>query len=335
MFVKLSCFVCIAFLLASCTTDDINPTLIEFKSSALTLSENGGSITISAKLNATATKQIIIPLTLTGTAILDSDYAVSSSQLVIEKGASQAEVVLTGINDSNTESIETVTITIENSSSFIQIGSYQISIEVLDDDTDSDNDGVPDSDDNCPTVAGEIANNGCPYLGFLINEVHYDPEATLLGDANGDGTREANEDEFIEFYNSGIALDISGYKIFDATALANNTPRHVFLAGTVVPANGVIVVFGGGNPTGNFGGAIVQTATGGQMNISNSGDLITVQDATGTVVLVFDSATLSANPDESYTRNPDLSGDFVQHSTIIESNGALFSPGKKIDGSSF
>ena len=158
MFVKLSCFVCIAFLLASCTTDDINPTLIEFKSSALTLSENGGSITISAKLNATATKQIIIPLTLTGTAILDSDYAVSSSQLVIEKGASQAEVVLTGINDSNTESIETVTITIENSSSFIQIGSYQISIEVLDDDTDSDNDGVPDSDDNCPTVAGEIAN---------------------------------------------------------------------------------------------------------------------------------------------------------------------------------
>ncbi len=37
------------------------------------------------------------------------------------------------------------------------------------------------------------------------------------GDANGDGTRDPNEDEFIEFYNSGLEIDLSGYTISDAS----------------------------------------------------------------------------------------------------------------------
>ncbi len=53
--------------------------------------------------------------------------------------------------------------------------------------------------------------NGCPWnplAGFIINEVLYDPPAgDHAGDANGDGSREANEDEFIEFYNSGLEID--------------------------------------------------------------------------------------------------------------------------------
>ena len=38
---------------------------------------------------------------------------------------------------------------------------------------------------------------------LIINEVHADPASDLPGDANGDGTRSASVDEFIEFVNIG------------------------------------------------------------------------------------------------------------------------------------
>ena len=37
--------------------------------------------------------------------------------------------------------------------------------------------------------------------GFIINEVLYDPPSGLPGDANNDGVRDPNEDEFVEFVN--------------------------------------------------------------------------------------------------------------------------------------
>ena len=38
-----------------------------------------------------------------------------------------------------------------------------------------------------------------PTLGpIVISEIHADPEATILGDANGDGVRDASDDEFVE-----------------------------------------------------------------------------------------------------------------------------------------
>lgn len=168
-------------------------------------------------------------------------------------------------------------------------------------------------------------------LGLLINEVLYDPPSGAAGDANGDGTRDANDDEFIEFVNGSFsAMDISGYTISDLTAV-----RHTFPSGTVIAPNGVLVLFGGGTPTGLFGGAIVQTASEGEINMTNAGELVTLADASGNTVLTFDITPLSGNPDESYTRNPDLTGGFEQHSVIPAANGAVFSPGTKLNGTSF
>ena len=105
---------------------------------------------------------------------------------------------------------------------------------------------------------------------------------------------------------------------------------------------GVLVLFGGGNPTGAFGNAIVQTATSGLLNMNNTGDFVTLYNNTGEVVLTFDIEPLSNNPDESYSRYLDLNTEpdadgvlFYQHSSITESSGTLFSPGTKIDGSNF
>lgn len=332
---KTSFFALFLLFLLACTTEDIEPTLIEINVSSSNLTENGGVVVLEAVLNANASEQITIPFTISGTAQINTDFSVSSNQLVINAGSNTGEITLTGIDDTMIETIETIIIKIENGGNVILLQDFESTIQVLDNDTDSDNDGVPDSEDECPTVPGEMDNDGCPYLGFLINEILYDPAADLAGDANGDGIRDPNDDEFIEFFNSGPALDISGYQIYDATALSSNTPRHIFPQGTVVPSNGVMVVFGGGTPTGDFGNALVQVASAGQINISNAGDVITIKDTNGNVVVSMDIATLSGNPDESYTRNPDITGDFVQHSTITEANGTLFSPGKKLNGTSF
>ena len=58
--------------------------------------------------------------------------------------------------------------------------------------------------------------------------------------------------------------------------------------------------------------------------------------------MTFDVEPLSDNPNESYTRYPDLNdipnenGDiFFQHAGIPEADGRLFSPGTKLDGTNF
>ncbi|MGA1381396.1 MAG: lamin tail domain-containing protein, partial [Schleiferiaceae bacterium] len=170
----------------------------------------------------------------------------------------------------------------------------------------------------------------------VINEVLYDPSNSgLLGDANGDGVYVQDEDEFVEFINTGSQpLDVSGWKVYDASALSSGTPRHVFPAGSVIPSGKALVLFGGGTPTGSFGGAVVQTTTTGAMNLNNAGDVLTVTDAQDSVMLTFDVTPYSDNPNESYTRSPDITGEFVQHSTV-GSGSLLFSPGTRLDGSSF
>ncbi len=166
-------------------------------------------------------------------------------------------------------------------------------------------------------------------IPLVINELHFDPAGDITGDANGDGIRDNLEDEFLEFFNnSGVVLDLSGYTISDAAQL-----RHTFPASTIVPPNGVIVVFGGGTPTGTFGGAIVQTASEGNLALNNAGDVVTLRNPNNQIALLFASndVGISFGQDQSVTRNPDITGDFVLHT---DANSALlYSPGLRVDGS--
>ena len=319
----------LCLLSLSCSTEDILPA-VELGLDATTLSEAGGELTLTATLNSDATESISLALIFGGTASENQDYSASSSAITIDSGMSSGTVTISAIQDIELESIETITVSVTSGSGVLLLSNSVIEIAMLDDDSDTDSDGVLDAVDSCPDVAGSADNNGCPWLGFLINEVLYDPETGDEGDANGDGTRDANGDEFIEFFNSGPEMDMSGYSLSDASQV-----RHVFPAGTVVPLNGVLVLFGSGSPTGNFGGAVVQTASTGSINMNNAGDFVTLQDTSGNIVLTFDVEPLSNNPNESYTRNPDLTGEFVQHSGIEVANGALYSPGTMLDGSSF
>jgi len=335
MKIRLLFLLAFLFTLQSCDTDDILPALTLISSSN-ELSENQGMITITASLNSELDQEIAVPITFSGTAILNEDYVTTETSLIISSGNSSGSLSISSIQDEDIEDIETIIITIESQDELIVISS-SITISILDDDSDSDGDGINDSDDDCPNEAGLPEYNGCSQPLLIINEVLYDPPSGIEGDANGDGTREAQEDEFIEFVNLGGTLDLSGYRVHD-----NAQERHVFPQGTIIPSGGVLVLFGGGNPTGTFGNAIVQTASAGILNMNNAGDFVTVYNSNGEEVLTFDVEPLSNNPDESYTRYPDLNlepGDdgilFYQHAGIGEALGAFYSPGTKIDGTNF
>jgi len=323
------------FFLISCTTDDILPT-VTLSVDNTQLSEDNQTIELTAVLNSSLDESLTIPISISGTAQESVDFSISAFEIQIEPGSLVGSISITSIQDNETEDVEQITISIMRASDVIVLSS-DITIDLLDDDSDSDGDGIVDAEDDCPLEAGYPEYNGCPQPLIIINEVLYDPPSGNTGDANGDGTREAQEDEFIEFYNMGGQIDISGYTISDAAQ-----ERHVFPSGTIIPSNGVLVLFGGGNPTGSFGGAIVQTASTGLLNMNNAGDMVTMHDSNGNEILTFDVEPLSNNPDEAYTRYPDLNevpnenGDiFFQHAGIAEADGRLFSPGTKLDGTNF
>ncbi len=155
---------------------------------------------------------------------------------------------------------------------------------------------------------------------FVINEIFADPLNTSAGDANGDGTGSLLQDEFIELYNTTeTAIDLTGWKLADA-----DQDRHVFPGGTIIPARGSLVVFGGGTPTSIPG--VAQTATTGSLSLDDDGDTVTLKDASGTVIKTITYGT-EAGDNQSIARNPDFTGDFVKHTTIT-TNAVRFSPGR-------
>ena len=335
MKIRIVFLLALLFIFSSCDTDDISPA-VSLTASSSEISEDQGLTTITATLNSETNQEIIIPLAFSGTAIFGEDYISSESSLIISSGESSGSLSISSMQDNDIEEIESIIITIDSQGDIILMTS-SLTISILDDDADSDGDGINDSDDDCPNEAGVPEYNGCSQPLLIINEVLYDPPSGISGDANGDGTREAQEDEFIEFVNLGGTLDLSGYTVHD-----NAQERHIFPQGTVLPSGGVLVLFGGGNPTGAFGNAIVQTATNGILNMNNAGDFVTVYNPNGEVVLTFDIDPLSNNPDESYSRYPDLNTEpdsdgnlFYQHASIPDSAGTLFSPGTKVDGTNF
>ena len=195
---------------------------------------------------------------------------------------------------------------------------------------------------------------------LIVNEFLADPPGGDIGDANGDGTRHSQHDEFVELANiSGESLDLTGWMVGDDERI-----NFTFPDGYMLPPRAFLVIFGGGDVS-NVPGynvdpllsrAFVSDSVGN--GLANGGDYIVVQspDSTEDMYVAYNSKTGTgpptssavegitwefevhvaaiANEDVSVTRYPD--GDisnpdpFVQHSTV---SSALFSPGLAITGS--
>ncbi len=173
---------------------------------------------------------------------------------------------------------------------------------------------------------------------LIINEVLFDPAAGLAGDANRDGIREAAGDEFVEIVNiSNNEINISGFSLGDDDAAPFTFPQ-----GTVLAAGQAALLFGGGVPEGNFGGALVFIDNGSIGNgLANSGDVVELRDNAGNFVDSFSYNStnsenlVSGDTNQSFTRAPDLTGNFTEHTAVENSNSSLFSPGTQIDGTPF
>lgn len=172
---------------------------------------------------------------------------------------------------------------------------------------------------------------GFPQTGWVINEIHADPASDLSGDANGDGVRNATQDEFVEIVNNtGEPVNISGWTLSDAVGV-----RHVFPIGTIIPHQGAIVIFGGGTPTGIFGDAIVQTASTNTLGLNNDVDQVKLNNGMVDVAIYIYGS--EAGADQSITRDPDITGPepLIRHTLAAGSGGALFSPGTQVNGTKF
>jgi hypothetical protein len=256
--------------------------------------ESGTTATFTAVLNAAPTSDVVLDVTSGDTGEVTLDLS-----------------ALTFTN-ANWETPQTVTATGEDDG--IQDGSIVVTITV------AVNDGSSDNDYDGISTSTTITNEDDELPNLVINEFQADPDASN-GDANGDGTVNTSQDEFIEIYNaSGGVLDISDYTINDSSGL-----RHTFPKGTTIPAGAVIVVFGGGTPT-NIP-CLTQVASVGYLGLNNGGDTIIIKDDSSTTITSYTYGA-EGGDNQSVARGTDLTGSFVKHSTI-GGNSVLFSPGRR------
>ena len=170
---------------------------------------------------------------------------------------------------------------------------------------------------------------------LVINEYLADPPDGPAGDANGDGTRDSAQDEFVEIVNSGPdPLPIGGFTISDAAQV-----RFTIPAGKTIPPGEAAIIFGGGTPAGAFGNCatngLVFVVGGGGLSLNNGGDTLTVKDSAALVVASLTYGSTEGSANQSITRSPDVTGSFVFHSSAPGSGGALFSPGARVTGGAF
>ena len=156
---------------------------------------------------------------------------------------------------------------------------------------------------------------------IIINEVYADVAVSLIGDANGDGIRSAREDEFIELFNNdSLPIDFSDFQL-----IIDETIKHEFDYGLIVPPKTFLVVFGGGKPNGLFGQSPVLLASKGSLGLSNAGSSIILQTKEG---VVLDSLTYAeTNTDASLVRTPEFTGEFLSHTERPDAFGLPYSPG--------
>ncbi len=170
----------------------------------------------------------------------------------------------------------------------------------------------------CPTPAG-VLNAEEDELSLL--EVLGD---VGQADANGDGLPHATYDRFVELTSAiDRPVHVGGY------VLHGQDPRQVRLTCGLVAAPGrPTLLFGGGRPWGEFGGAPVWTVDH-LGELPESGDPVSIRDVMGGVVL--DEAVGASTAGVS--RHWDGAG-WAAHDAILGAQGDL-SPGYRPDGSSY
>ncbi len=111
--------------------------------------------------------------------------------------------------------------------------------------------------------------------------------------------------DWVEVYNtSASAVDISGYLIYDSGGFSGSKPKKAFPAGSIVPANGFLVI-------------VVDDVEESGFGLSSGGESVWLEDASGNVI---DYVEIPAMPDEtqSFGRFTDGTHNWEILNTITE-----------------
>ncbi len=271
-------------------------TIVHLGSTSFLSNENDGTFNINVSIQNPATSTTQIDLALLNSAIYSADVNNFNSQTIIFPANSSEDISIpiTITDDVLSEGIENLTFVLQNIN-----GGNIASI------------GVPN------TFTLTIYDN--EIVNLIINEILVDPDQTT-GDANGDGTVSVTQDEFIELINNeAFQINLSGWTISDNFAI-----RHTFPNGTLIDPVKSITIFGGGSPN-NIPG-IFQTASTGTLGLNNTGDILTIRNSSNVIVESYSYGT-EGNNNQSLARNPDITGTFVQHTSIL-TNPVNYSPGR-------
>jgi hypothetical protein len=180
------------------------------------------------------------------------------------------------------------------------------------------------------------------YSKVIINEVLID--GTTDGDPNQDGeASDAVGDEFVEIINmSAEVVDIGDCVVVEKNLTA--LPRHTFASGRTLAPGKAIVLFGGGTAPDDTEGSSFVVANAADpgiplgLHLNDDNDDLRILDKDGRLVAAFsygENQSVQTTSDQSLTRNPDGTGDFVPHTEASGDETQIFSPGTRIDGSSF
>ena len=163
----------------------------------------------------------------------------------------------------------------------------------------------------------------------VINEILADPPSGDAGDANRDGGRDTNKDEFVEILNTGLRpINISGWQLSDNSRTSN---RFAFPDTTWIGPGEYIVLFGGGTPTGFEGQVFVDDGKIGRSGLSNTSDQVFLISPASDDTLASAGWGYAGYPDkavkQSLVRYPEGIGEWVLH-TELPGTGEKFSPGR-------
>lgn len=158
----------------------------------------------------------------------------------------------------------------------------------------------------------------------VINEILADPPSDA-GDANRDGGRDSNEDEFVEILNTGLRpINIGGWQLSDNSRTSN---RFVFPDTTWIAPGEYIVLFGGGTPTGFTGQVFVDDGKIGRAGLNNTSDQVFLINPVSNDTLASAGWGREGGNDQSLVRYPEGIGEWVLH-TELPGTGEKFSPGR-------
>jgi len=103
--------------------------------------------------------------------------------------------------------------------------------------------------------------------------------------------------DWIEIYNpTSSSIDITGYKIYDSGGFNGTKPKKLFPGGSVIPANGFLVIITDDTDPSGFG-------------LSSSGEKVWFENASGTVIDSVDLVEIT-DTSTSYGRLPDGSANW-------------------------